>query len=61
MTAAHGALESVKRAPKKRLKREVGNGFIDMTGAGSEERTPLLFIIAVIALVFIVIICRGAG
>ena len=58
MTAAHGALESVKRAPKK---REVGNGFIDMTGAGSEERTPLLFIIAVIALVFIVIICRGAG
>jgi len=32
-----------------------------MTGAGSEERTPLLFIIAVIALVFIVIICRGAG
>ena len=58
MTAAHGALESVKPAEKK---REVAKGFIDMTGTGSEERKRLIFIIAVVALVFIVIVCRGAG
>ncbi len=38
-----------------------GNGFIDTAGAGGEERKPLLFIVAVIALVLIVVVCRGVG
>jgi hypothetical protein len=38
-----------------------GNGFINMARAGGEERKPLLFVIAIIALVFIVVICRGVG
>jgi hypothetical protein len=38
-----------------------GNGFIDVARAGGEERKPLLFVVAVIALVFIVVICRGVG
>jgi hypothetical protein len=38
-----------------------GNGFINMAGAGGEERKPLFFVIAVIALVFVVVICGGVG